>query len=189
MPRMTGCRFPPGLSYFIPAIPQRPTCRGSTNDMFNHWIPTNFSEAARAFIAATAEDPTYAVESPRAVVASEPLVEVSIVSSDNGTVLPCVNWANTALEDFNVTLPPHDCGPQEQFLGPKRHSLYIIPTGFILGAQVTFSGVRPTSTGDAAPARAVQACSPRIRGRVDDQRGQDDLQLRAKRHRRRRHLA
>lgn len=46
----------------------------------------------------------YAVESPRAVVANELLVEVSIVSSGNGTVLPCVNWANKALADFNVTL-------------------------------------------------------------------------------------
>eukprot|EP01051_Picozoa_sp_SAG22_P011759 SAG22_NODE_1161_length_5307_cov_55.889593_1_plen_112_part_00 len=43
--------FYPGLSYFDPAIPRRPVCRGSTDESFNHWIPSEFNTAAKYLLA------------------------------------------------------------------------------------------------------------------------------------------
>ena len=42
--------FLPGLSYYAPAIPQRPADRGGTDAAFSHFLPTNFSVEVRELV-------------------------------------------------------------------------------------------------------------------------------------------
>ena len=42
--------FLPGLSYFAPAIPLRPVDRSSVDEGMNHFIPTEFADAAKGLI-------------------------------------------------------------------------------------------------------------------------------------------
>jgi hypothetical protein len=70
--------FHPGFAYFAPALPTgRPADRGSTDLNTNHWVPTNFSVAARQLIG-TAAGTTKLADLP-AVFSSEPLVEAGLV--------------------------------------------------------------------------------------------------------------
>merc|ERR1740117_531933 len=49
--------FYPGLAYFDPAIPRLPVCRGSIDESFNHWTPTEFNTAAKFLLATVVDDP------------------------------------------------------------------------------------------------------------------------------------
>ena len=42
-----------GFSYFHPALPKRPVARGSTDETFNHFVPTDFGVTARSLIEAS----------------------------------------------------------------------------------------------------------------------------------------
>jgi hypothetical protein len=94
--------FMPGLSYFAPAVPARPLDRCSRKECFTHFIPTNFSQAAAAMIALP-ESKAATKMVPRAA-ASENLVEVAILASDVGTMLPMVNWQETTAIDLQITV-------------------------------------------------------------------------------------
>jgi hypothetical protein len=87
--------FMPGLSYFATAIPLRPVDRSSVDEGMDHFIPTDFTTAARDRViwlplAGRESDPTVVP-----VRASNPLVEVGQIQAPEGvaTALPCVNWA------------------------------------------------------------------------------------------------
>ena len=99
------CAFLPGLSYFKPAMPLRPVDRGSRNDCLAHFIPTDFDQHASRLVAAV-------VEFDRPVVASEQLVETSIIRSPKGTLIPLVNWTSEPIKNleltFNVPVPTAD---------------------------------------------------------------------------------
>ena len=96
--------FLPGLAYYEPAIPLRPCDRSSVDSGFAHFIPTEMDVRARQFIAA----PLQGVPGASPVTASEPLVEVGIITAPGlGTALPCVNWAGGPQEEFSVTLHFH----------------------------------------------------------------------------------
>ena len=96
--------FLPGLAYFAPAIPLRPVDRSSVDEGMDHFIPTEFAEAARDLITLPLAG-RLNESSVRPVIASHPLVEVGWVYAKGiGSVLPCVNWAGAPLAGFTVTL-------------------------------------------------------------------------------------
>jgi hypothetical protein len=98
--------FLPGLSYFDPAIPLRPVDRGSTDENFNHFLPTAFSDVARALITLPLADRLKTNDSSVVPVRStEPLVEVGLIKAAGiGYALPCINWVGKLLTEFTVTL-------------------------------------------------------------------------------------
>eukprot|EP00039_Didymoeca_costata_P021098 m.343405 g.343405 ORF g.343405 m.343405 type:complete len:1268 (+) comp22801_c0_seq1:126-3929(+) len=113
--------FMPQLSYFDPAIPLRPVDRSSVDEGMNHFIPTEFDVRAKELLtlplAGRDMDPKL-----RPVIASNPLVEVGFVAAEGkGTVLPCINWAGTALANFNVTL-----------LAPVKYTKAVLSSGEVL---------------------------------------------------------
>lgn len=91
-----------GLSYFYPAIPKQPVARGSTDQCFNHWLPTKFDEQARKLVAL----PVQGVVGAAPVLSSEPLVDIGVLAAANlGTVIPVTSWAgDDPLLGLNLTL-------------------------------------------------------------------------------------
>ena len=98
--------FHVGLAYFHPAIPKLPVARGSTDECFNHWVPTDFNAQARHLAAW----PTQGVVGAAPVLSSEPRVDVGVLAAAGlGTVIPVTNWAGTEpLLGLNLTLQ-FDC--------------------------------------------------------------------------------
>lgn len=93
--------FLPGLSYFDPAIPLRPVDRGSTDDNFNHFLPTEFSEVAKALITLPLVKRMKNDSSAVPIVSTESLVEVGVIlATGKGFALPCINWAGKLLPNF-----------------------------------------------------------------------------------------
>lgn len=86
--------FHVGLAYFFSAIPKRPVSRGSTDDTFNHWVPTEFEVAARTLAAL----PTAKIVGAAPVLSSEPRVDIGVLSAaKKGTVIPVTNWAGKSV--------------------------------------------------------------------------------------------
>jgi hypothetical protein len=93
--------FHVGLAYFFPAIPKRPVARGSNDECFNHWVPTEFDADAR-FLASL---PTKQIVGVAPVLSSEPRVDIGVVAAaGKGTVIPVTNWAGAVVRGFNITL-------------------------------------------------------------------------------------
>lgn len=80
--------FLPGLSYFKPAIPKRVVDRGATDDAFVHFLPTEFDPNAAELIGSAAAE----IEKP--VECSNPLVESTIIESENAILIPLINWTS-----------------------------------------------------------------------------------------------
>ncbi|MBL8794691.1 MAG: beta-galactosidase trimerization domain-containing protein [Planctomycetia bacterium] len=93
----TYCGFLPGLSYLKPGMPKRPWDRGSTDDSMTHFLPTKFDPAAQRLLAAPA-----GVDLP--VSAAQPLVESTIITAKQGTLIPLINWNPTPLKAVTVTV-------------------------------------------------------------------------------------
>ena len=62
--------FLPGLSYFLPALPVRPTDRGGTDDAYTHFIPSNWSQDVLGLI----QNASAAAGVKKQVTCSNPLV-------------------------------------------------------------------------------------------------------------------
>jgi hypothetical protein len=92
--------FLPGLSYFHPAIPQRPLDRGTTDDSFAHFIPTQFSPFASEVLRL----PALSAGVSRPVECSSSLVETTAIQSDRGLVIPLVNWGGAPVKGLSVSL-------------------------------------------------------------------------------------
>ena len=96
--------FLPGLAYFDSAIPLRPVDRGSTDDNFNHFIPTDFTAAARHLLTLPL---VHKLEDASVVPVrgSSPLVEIGLIAAaGRGFALPCINWHGRTIQNFTVTL-------------------------------------------------------------------------------------
>jgi hypothetical protein len=93
----------PGLAYFIDAIPNSPADKGNTDANFNHFVPTQFNNAARELLAMPALAST---TDSVPVVVSENLVESGVIDADElGITIVLVNWsAQTELVGLTVTL-------------------------------------------------------------------------------------
>ncbi len=90
------CGFLPGLSYFRPAVPERPVDRGSTDDSMAHFIPTAFDAGASCLIGSPADDLA------RPVTTSEPLVEANLIESPKGAVIVLTNWSGKPVAGLAV---------------------------------------------------------------------------------------
>jgi len=90
--------FLPGLAYFYRALPQRPLDRGTTDDSFDHFIPTRFNAAAVAVVASSA------AVAARPVVLSQPLVENTVIESAQGVAIPITNWSGRVAHGLTLTL-------------------------------------------------------------------------------------
>lgn len=84
-----------GLSYFRPALPKRPVARGSTDETFNHFVPTAFAVSARQLI----ETATSHIQGLRPVVVDQErrLDLMVIAAAGRGTVITVVNWSDRLL--------------------------------------------------------------------------------------------
>lgn len=98
------CGFLPSLSYYQPAIPQRPVDRGSTDDAMSHFLPTEFHQGAATLMGLPGAVIT------RPVVCSEPLVESTVIQSQHGTLIPLVNWTPDSVKSLKVTVDPELAG-------------------------------------------------------------------------------
>jgi hypothetical protein len=98
-----ACAFLPGLSYFFPAIPLKPLDRGSTENAMSHFLPV----ALDVNVGKLVGSPAATVVRP--VVASEPLVECSLIESKKGTAVILANWSGKPLKGltlaFSIPVP------------------------------------------------------------------------------------
>jgi hypothetical protein len=94
--RVTSCQFLPGLSYYKPAVPQRPVDRGSTDDAMIHFLPIDFEEHMARLISLPAES----LSSP--CKCSHPLVEATVIESKHGVAIPLINWTDGRVDDLQV---------------------------------------------------------------------------------------
>lgn len=94
----TYCGFLPGLSYFYPALPKRPVDRGSTAEAMTHFNPTQFDVSVRDLVASAAKGVA------RPTLASQPLVETTLIQSPQGTLIPLVNWTSGPIKGLAVSL-------------------------------------------------------------------------------------
>ena len=95
--------FHPGLSYFRTALPDtEPPCKGSTDDSYNHWVPTDFDQTAAGVL----WKPLLNIPGARPVTTTPSLVEAGIVTSAavQGTVIPLINWTGDIIEMLSVVL-------------------------------------------------------------------------------------
>jgi hypothetical protein len=93
--------FPVGLAYFRPSMPKRPVARGNTDLTFNHWLPTDFSVAARSVVALAVGE----VSGARPVLSSQPLIDIGVTAAKGkGTVIIAVNWAPEMAKRLNLTV-------------------------------------------------------------------------------------
>ena len=82
-----------GLAYFRPALPKRPVSRGSTDETFNHFVPTAFGVAARSLI----ETSTSHIAALQPVLATpERRLDIMVIAAAaRGTVITVVNWSDS----------------------------------------------------------------------------------------------
>jgi hypothetical protein len=91
------CGFLPGLSYFHPATPLQPLDRGSSDDAMAHFLPTAFDWNVGNLVGAPAAG------TARPIVASEKLIECSVIESPTGTAIMVVNWSGKPIRGLTLT--------------------------------------------------------------------------------------
>ena len=97
--------FLPALSYFAHAYPRRPVDRMSADDSMTHFVPSNFSVAARDELLVKLSG---LHKEPRPVTCSEPLVEAAFITANHtGAAIVLSNWAGAAVDQLSVTLHAH----------------------------------------------------------------------------------
>lgn len=92
------CAFLPGLTYFRPAIPQRPLDRGARDDSMGQLLPREFEQAAGRLIGSLAQN------LPRPVRCSQPLVEANFLRSPSGSVIVLINWSGKPISGLRVSI-------------------------------------------------------------------------------------
>jgi len=92
------CAFYPGLSYFKPAIPQRPLDINSRDDAMCQLVPTNFDRQISLLLGALVTD------DQRPVITGNNLVDTAVIESKLGTVVTLDNWSGQPLKALRVRL-------------------------------------------------------------------------------------
>jgi hypothetical protein len=72
--------------------------RGSSDAAFCNFIPTRFDPAVRALLAGF----TAGVERP--VIASEPLVETTVIEGPEGMLIPLIDWTGAPVRGLEVAV-------------------------------------------------------------------------------------
>jgi hypothetical protein len=88
--------FHPSFSYFLPAMPLRPTDRGGLDSAYTHFVPSAYDETVLTLIKNAAS----AAGAASQVSCSNHLVHGKLIvsKSGNGVAIPLVNWAGTGDE-------------------------------------------------------------------------------------------
>ena len=94
----TCCGFLPALAYFLPAIPLKPLDRGASEDAMSHFIPSAFDRNVGNLVGSVAAGVA------RPVMASENLVECSVIESKAGTAIVAVNWSARPIKNLALTV-------------------------------------------------------------------------------------
>ena len=95
--------FHPSFSYFLPALPVRPTDRGGLDSSYTHFIPSAFDSGVLSLIknASTAAGAVPQVSCSNHLVHGKPIVS----KTGKGVAIPLVNWAGTGIESLpNLTV-------------------------------------------------------------------------------------
>ena len=95
--------FHPGLSYFLPALPVRPTDRGGLDSSYTHFIPSAYDPDVLTLI----KNASAAAGAVPQVNCSNHLVHGKLIVSKTGkgVAIPLVNWAGTGIESLpNLTV-------------------------------------------------------------------------------------
>ena len=102
------CGFHPGLAYLHPALPRRPIARGTNDDSFNHFLPTEFNVAARdqLLLATAIGSVSKSGKLWRVASSSEPLVDLVVITAPrrNASVVVLTNWMMKAVPQMVVNL-------------------------------------------------------------------------------------
>src|SRR5205085_11310212 len=88
--------FLPGLSYFAPAMPQKPMDRGASDESMTHFLPIDFHFDAALMV--TLE----AVRGPVWCTKIGSLVETTVIQSKQGLVIPVINWGPKAIDECEL---------------------------------------------------------------------------------------
>jgi hypothetical protein len=112
--------FFPGAAYLQPAFPRRPFHRGTTDESFNHFLPTRFNHAVARLVLSElraakvdipvaarrdgSSDLTVALDSP------PPPLDVGVIDSSEGSAVVLANYTGERIDHLTVTLRT-----QEQF--------------------------------------------------------------------------
>jgi hypothetical protein len=112
--RATRLCFFPGTAYLQPAFPRRPYQRGTTDEAFNHFLPTAFNQAAARLVLAELRDagvtpPVVAgTDGARALALHPedppPPLDVAVVDAPTGAAVVIANYSGAPLPRLTVTL-------------------------------------------------------------------------------------
>jgi hypothetical protein len=88
--------FLPGAAYLQKAFPQRPFCRGTSDDAFNHFLPTEFDERAGELIV----EPARALARHVTVKAGETpaQVDAETIDAPAGIAVPIANYSGKPMQ-------------------------------------------------------------------------------------------
>ena len=92
-----------GLSYFLPAMPLRPTDRGGLDTAYTHFIPNAYDANVLSLI----KNASVTAGAVQQVSCSNKLVHGKVIVSKTGkgVAIPLVNWAGTGIESLpNLTV-------------------------------------------------------------------------------------
>src|SRR5262249_43289530 len=103
--------FFPGCAFVRNAIPRRPFERGTSDRSFNHFLPKQFNPSPPALIMSQASsDSSAPVWSEEEVPGSKypPSVDVTIIDSPGGIVVPIANYSGKDFKEVTVTVRTKD---------------------------------------------------------------------------------
>jgi hypothetical protein len=92
--------FLPGQAYLKSGLPVRPADRGSTDDAYTHFLPTEMDKALRARMV----DDFLPAGFIRPVECSEPLVETTCIDSKGKLGVPLINYTGKPIAKLTVKI-------------------------------------------------------------------------------------
>ena len=108
----------PGSAYVQPAIPKRPYDRGTSDQNFNHFIPTQFDRVAQQLLLT----PVRAANVQADLVFSEKLIDATLIESSFGYAIPIANYSGKRLRSFTLTVA--HCGKVQSVKSARRGELH-----------------------------------------------------------------
>jgi hypothetical protein len=89
----------PGSAYLKPAIPKRPYDRGSSDESFNHFLPTTFDPVPQNLVvSALGGDPA------RPVLASEPMIDATVIDAPKGAAVALANYSGHSIGSLSLKI-------------------------------------------------------------------------------------
>jgi hypothetical protein len=127
----------PGSAYVQPAIPKRPWDRGTSEQNFNHFIPTGFDRAVQQLILG----PVRAAKVQSDLDLSERLVDATVIDSPAGYAIPLANYSGKRIRQLTITVV--QCGKVRSAQSARRGPLH-----FKSGVEGSLSVTLPLDDAD-----------------------------------------